>query len=504
MKRFMLTVKLAGIAIVTGLLLGDPGNREAASAAEGKDFDVLARGPIHEGFAQPSELDAKPALIVGKEPPPPVEEVPPELKPEGKNVQWIAGYWAWDDEMKDFVWVSGFWRDVPPGRVWVPGYWTRLADGWTRVIGYWADKGQGEQQYFPKPPPTLEAGPSTPVPGADYSWIPGIWVYQGRYLWRPGYWLQCRRGWAWTPARYCWTPSGYLYVRGYWDYPLDGRGVLFAPARFHRPVWTVANWAWRPSYVVSRPYLFNSLFVRPGAGFYFGDYYAARYAGQFTPWIDYRLGKPAVVDPLYGYHRWAVGDPNWERNLAGVYAARRTEPGPMPRTLAEQMALKADGNRSPLMSLAAMGAARLENTGVKLQPLTEPQLKDARAAAQQVQGVGQQRQKIETQMANEKGMPRPNDAPRTAKLDIPRLTAAAIQAAQGIERRLMNPPPGPAPGKGPEMGPAPRPLVDKVRTLIPPEIKSAIEGARGPQNVLPDLPSPRPVPSNTKPSEGRP
>ena len=46
---------------------------------------------------------------------------------------WIPGYWAWDDERTDFLWVSGIWRALPPGRQWVPGYWGRSGQGaqWT-------------------------------------------------------------------------------------------------------------------------------------------------------------------------------------------------------------------------------------------------------------------------------------------------------------------------------------------------------------------------------------
>lgn len=54
-----------------------------------------------------------------------IEEVPPEQKPTGDNVDWIPGYWAWDDERTDFLWVSGIWRSLPPGRQWVSGYWAK-------------------------------------------------------------------------------------------------------------------------------------------------------------------------------------------------------------------------------------------------------------------------------------------------------------------------------------------------------------------------------------------
>ena len=52
-----------------------------------------------------------------------MDEVPPEEKPEGDNIQWTPGYWAWDEERTDFLWVSGFWRVPPPDCTWMPGYW---------------------------------------------------------------------------------------------------------------------------------------------------------------------------------------------------------------------------------------------------------------------------------------------------------------------------------------------------------------------------------------------
>ena len=51
-------------------------------------------------------------------PPDPIPEEPPDQKPKGDNVQWIPGYWAWDDDRQDFLWVSGCWRVPPSGRNW--------------------------------------------------------------------------------------------------------------------------------------------------------------------------------------------------------------------------------------------------------------------------------------------------------------------------------------------------------------------------------------------------
>ena len=61
-----------------------------------KGIEVQARGPIHEAFATPT-AEAKATPYMNKKPPVPIEEMPPEEKPEG-NVVWIGGYWAWDDD----------------------------------------------------------------------------------------------------------------------------------------------------------------------------------------------------------------------------------------------------------------------------------------------------------------------------------------------------------------------------------------------------------------------
>src|SRR5205823_605351 len=139
-------------------------------------------------------------------------------------------YWAWDGEQKDYLWVSGFWRAPPPGRRWLPGHWQQIDRGWLWAAGFWTPIATAEVHYLPPPPPTLEHGPAAPAPDATSSYVPGCWVYQQtRYLWRPGYWIAYRPHWVWTPAVYVWTPGGCLFIDGYWDHPLDERGLLFAP-----------------------------------------------------------------------------------------------------------------------------------------------------------------------------------------------------------------------------------------------------------------------------------
>ena len=63
------------------------------------------QGAVHEAFANPADRDPTPGPIVNRQPPQDVKEDPPEFMPEGAI--WIAGYWIWDDERNDFVWVTG-------------------------------------------------------------------------------------------------------------------------------------------------------------------------------------------------------------------------------------------------------------------------------------------------------------------------------------------------------------------------------------------------------------
>src|SRR5436305_945434 len=109
--------------LCAGLLFASQAPPDDGAPPEG--VEVQARGPVHEAFGEPTNARGTPGPVVSKAPPAPVEEAPPQEKPEGDNVSWIPGYWSWDDEAADFLWVSGFWREEPPGRDWVPGEWVK-------------------------------------------------------------------------------------------------------------------------------------------------------------------------------------------------------------------------------------------------------------------------------------------------------------------------------------------------------------------------------------------
>src|SRR5262245_40189445 len=158
--------------------------RAADLPAAPQGVGVQARGPVHEAFASPTAEPVE-TKAVPKKPPAPIEEMPPEQKPDG-DVTWISGYWAWDDDRSDFLWVSGTWRAPPPGKKWVSGYWREEGDNWQWVPGFWAaakaEKAaaaraaeEDEQQvtYLPSPPATPQTADPGPPPAADTFYVPG-------------------------------------------------------------------------------------------------------------------------------------------------------------------------------------------------------------------------------------------------------------------------------------------------------------------------------------------
>src|SRR5262245_23480099 len=103
------------LSLILAVALPARGN-DSGPADVTAGVEVQARGPLHEAFAEPVSGKPQPGPVVAKKPPAPIEELPPDRKPAGDNVQWIGGYWAWDDDRNDFLWVSGLYRQPPAGR----------------------------------------------------------------------------------------------------------------------------------------------------------------------------------------------------------------------------------------------------------------------------------------------------------------------------------------------------------------------------------------------------
>lgn len=338
---------------------------------------VLTRGPVHEAFAEIIAFDLQPGVVITTSPPDTIRELPPAQKPAGENVAWIPGYWSWDDEQDDFLWVSGVWRSLPPGRQWVPGYWGKTDQGTQWISGYWADSGIEEIEYLSQPPEMANVEPVGDAPDANQIWVPAIPVWsENRYVVRPGYWTTVQNDWTWMPAHYVWSPRGYVFIDGYWDYSINRRGMLFAPVRFGTDVYSQRGFVYSPVNVINPVALLGNLFLRPNYGhYYFGDYYAPSYAqAGFYP--SYAYHNHQGYDPFYAQQRWQNRqDSDWEQNVKTQFQTRRDdEQARPPRTLTaqnERVKAGSAADKVAVMSAPLQTLAKDSENPQKLEDVTD-------------------------------------------------------------------------------------------------------------------------------------
>jgi hypothetical protein len=448
----------------------------------------MSRGPVHEAFATQVNASLRAGAIVAKRPPAPIDEVPPDVRPDGPDVVWIPGYWACE-EGGEFIWTSGVWRRCPPGQRWVPGYWTQAENGYRWVAGTWVAADAGGIAYLPYPQQaSLERGPTSAPPSKDACWVPGEWQYQdARYRWRPGYWSEGRDNWMWMPDHYVWTPRGAVFVQGYWDYPLTDRGLLFAPVRFRAGAAAQAGLRFSPVEVIDTQAMFLHLFERPDYHhYYFGDYYGSQYAGAgIYPWFEFHTAARGY-DPLLSYYLWHEG-------RSGVdLAARLTawhrvfldhaEIRP-PHTVAALAAFAArtQGNADAKLAVLTRSLSDLvassTATALPLVKLTEGQLVAVTGTVKQLEGLAARRLELESTVAGVVGSV-------SSPLNVADVTGSVLQLPR-IENPLAVP--GiPLPGVGglpnADIGLLPRVAVPGVATPplpVPGVGVPAIEGRTG-------------------------
>jgi hypothetical protein len=431
---------------------------------EAPGAQVLTRGPVDEAFAEMVTFDPKPGIVVTKAPPEVIQELPPEERPEGEHVTWIPGYWAWDDERSDFLWVSGTWRALPPGREWRAGYWGQTAQGYQWTSGYWSDASVRETTYLPPPPMTVEAGPNIAAPSPDYGWSPGCWVwYQGRYAWRPGYWAPGRVDWDWCPAHYVWTPRGYIFVGGFWDYPIERRGLLFAPVYFESGVYTRRGYFYSPTIVIDLGVFSDHLFLRPSyQHYYFGDYYAPNYSrGGFYASFSFQSSRFGY-DPIYPHLHWEHRqDREWEHRVAASYEYRRDhETARPPRTLAAQRTInpatvEARQNHAQVVTSIDQLAKRKDNP-VRFQPVAREERQKISQRTQDVQKSRDQRQTLEAKPLDSAAR-KPGGVSEPAKVPFPQSPIVARPVNQ-MGRNQAPPKAQQAPKPDPKFKPKPEPI----------------------------------------------
>ncbi len=469
---------MAAVVAVGAAPAGNPLAAQDNQAGATEGVEVLTRGPVHEAFASTISFHPEPGVTATKAPLEPIEELPPEQTIEGENVAWIPGYWAWDDERDDFMWISGIWRSLPPGRQWVPGYWAAADSGAQWTSGYWADASTAEVQYLPEPPASLDLGPNVDPPSVNHIWVSGNWVWRDtRFMWQPGYWVVGQSNWVWTPSYYTWAPRGYVFVNGYWDYSVARRGLLFAPVYFNANVYSRRGFVFSPAIVINAGVFANQLFLRPSyQHYYFGDYYASNYgAGGFYPW--FAVGTRRIgYDPFFAQQRWQNRqNRNWEQGIEASFKNRvDNEDARPPRTFAAQQKLGTSGDAKENQVVVATSLDQLAKSdgkdSVKLRAVKEDERKELAQRGEQIQKFRKERQDVEAKGAAGTDDKPDAEAKERPKLKLPQspITAKADAKAEGDQ----------APPKAPEL-----PAVDA-------KAKAKARDVAGPKNPTGDDPKP--------------
>jgi hypothetical protein len=437
--------------------------------------------------------------VAPKAPPAAIEETPPKQRLQGANVAWVPGYWGWDDERNDFLWVSGIWRVLPPGRQWVSGYWGKSGQAFQWTSGYWANAKASEVEYLPEPPATVEAGPNVAASSADQTWLPGCWLWQkGRYVWRPGFWAAAQPDWNWVPAHYVWAPRGYVYVEGYWDYSLARRGVLFAPVYFNSDVYARPGFTYSPEVAIDLGMFANHLFLRPQyQHYYFGDYYASNYRDAgFLPRFSFQSSRFGY-DPIYAHDRWQHRqDRGWEQRQQTDFENRRTrEDLRPPRTWAGQ-GLQNASDATARVGLPGV-ASLLDNLGrdqdsrLRFEPVDQMERQRLARQAQDVQRFRQQRQTLEINAAAAPAETRTNEF-TPARVRLP---ASPIVAKPGENFGKDQTPPKiyEVPQSDPQVAPKPR----ANRSAPQPQPKADRPASQPPTQSKVDRSPPQPRGNNT-------
>lgn len=482
----------AALVILISIGWGAASSRGQQPGDDVAGATILTRGPVHEAFAGMVTFNPEPGVVVPKAPPDVIEEMPPEERPEGDNVTWIPGYWAWDDERGDFLWVSGTWRALPPGRAWMAGYWGKTPQGYQWISGYWADAAAQETTYLPPPPTTVEVGPNIAAPSPDYGWSPGCWVwYQGRYAWRPGYWAQGRADWDWMPAHYVWTPRGCIFVGGYWDYSVERRGILFAPVYFESGVYSRRGYYYSPTIVIDLDVFSDHLFLRPSYHhYYFGDYYAASYyQGGFYASFSFQSGRHGY-DPIYSHQRWEHRqDRDWEHRVEASYQNRRDhETARPPRTWAAQKNINPGTAESKqnhaLMAMPIDQLAKRKDSPLHFQPVAKAERQTLTQRGQEVQKSRDERRTLEAKAVAPTAL-KPGAAAKPTQVQLPRSPIVSKPASQLGKNQAP-----------PKAQPSPKP---------DPKFQPQSKTANRPPNVKQNNPQlqPRKLEPEQKPAPGR-
>ncbi len=245
-------------------------------------------------------------------PPALIEELPPDERPVGENVLWIPGYFAWDEDRLDFIWISGVYRDAPRGILGsrVTGDQPLAGPNGFRVFGLQSHK---KQQIKLKPKSSFtqsrrsrwsKARPSAAE--RESFWIPGNWRYvSNKYAWQAGYWSAAQHGLDLVPAPLHWNAAGYVLYPRVWDYSLAQRGLVFAPVYFDAAYYANPV-VYRPQVILRSNFLTVHLWSRtPLRALLLWRLLRQQLRDRGLPSLVYTArANRNYYDPLFTYYSW--------------------------------------------------------------------------------------------------------------------------------------------------------------------------------------------------------
>ena len=222
------------------------------------------------------------------------------------------------------MWVTGVYRVPPQGRTFVPGYWHAIRTRvWRWVAGFWASSSRKMSLHASTPrgpgrERPIDAGarrqfrPISPVCGS---------IANGRFCLRPVSGRHSRSAGSGSRRNISGPRVVILMIDGYWDYPMEERGLVFAPVYFHQPLWQNAGWVYRPS--LSSTSRRSSIHASSAAAFLFRRLLRLHVCGPRLPPVVCRQG-----DVTIRFQPSRQASPSWESKLdcrRGAYLCRRRQ-----------------------------------------------------------------------------------------------------------------------------------------------------------------------------------
>jgi hypothetical protein len=236
-------------------------------------------------------------------------------------------------------------------------------------------------------------------------------------------------------------------VEGYWDYPLNRRGVAFLPVYCPPSLYGRADFRYSPDIVLDLDGLTLNLFISPQRHqYYFGDYYGPEYIREgFHPWYESREHHD-WYDPIFVQQQWQHRDDRrWVENQRTEYEHRSADTSLRPARTYE--AMKAQVSRLPEKDRKQAQVARPmkevvsdKTTPLKFSPLDAKARETTASQAKEVHAYKDKRAQWESSPAASKAGPEPKAVTPPREVVAPREVIAPKEPVRTPPRELPKQP----------------------------------------------------------------